>query len=104
MKVDGGVDVKIQIFLRRFISPGKSPRFPWDRRLGGLESRSGRLGGEKILVPTGTRTPTPRSSRPVAIPTTLSRLPIYICCWQNHLDSYINGIYINDTYFEAPFY
>jgi hypothetical protein len=55
---------------------GKSPRYPLDRRLGGLQSRSGRFGEEKIRDPTGTRTPTPRSSSPwlVAIPTTLSRL------------------------------
>jgi hypothetical protein len=40
------------------------------------QSRSGRRGEEKILDPTGTRTPTPHSSSPypVAIPTTLSRL------------------------------
>jgi hypothetical protein len=46
-----------------------------DRRLGGLQSRSRRRGEEKILDPTGNRTPTPRSSRPypVAMPTALSR-------------------------------
>jgi hypothetical protein len=32
--------------------------------LGGPQSRSGRFGEEKILDPTGTRTPTPRSSSP----------------------------------------
>jgi hypothetical protein len=55
---------------------GMSPRYPLDRRLGALQSRSGRFGEEKILDTTGTRTPTPRSSSPqlVAIPTTLSRL------------------------------
>jgi hypothetical protein len=44
-------------------------------RLGGPQSRSGRFGEEKILDPTGTRTPTPQSSSPylVAIPITLSR-------------------------------
>jgi hypothetical protein len=40
----------------------KSPRYPWDRRLGGPYSRSARHREEKILDPTGTRTPTPRSS------------------------------------------
>jgi hypothetical protein len=56
-------------------SGGKCPRYPLDSRLGGPQSRSGRCGEEKILDPTGTRTPTPRSfSRyPVAILTTLSR-------------------------------
>jgi hypothetical protein len=38
---------------------GKSPRYPLDRRLDGPQSRSGRRGEEKILDPTGTRTPTP---------------------------------------------
>jgi hypothetical protein len=42
----------------------KSPRYPLDRRLGGPQSRSGRRGEDKILVPTGTRTPTPWSSSP----------------------------------------
>jgi len=28
--------------------PGKSPRYPWDRRLGGPQSRSGRGGEEKV--------------------------------------------------------
>jgi hypothetical protein len=52
------------------------PRYPLDRRLGGPQSRSGRPGEQKILDPTGTRTPTPRSSSPlpVAITTILSRL------------------------------
>jgi hypothetical protein len=41
---------------------GKSPRYPLDRRLGWPQSQSGRRGEEKILGPSGTRTPTPRSS------------------------------------------
>jgi hypothetical protein len=55
---------------------GKSPRYPLDKRLGGPQSRSGRLGGGKILDPTETRTPTLPSSSPypIAILTTLSRL------------------------------
>jgi hypothetical protein len=43
---------------------GESRRYQLDRRLGGPQSRSGRRGEEKILEPTGTRTPTPRSSSP----------------------------------------
>jgi hypothetical protein len=43
---------------------GKSPRSLLDRRLDGPQSRSGRRGEEKILDPTATRTPTPRSSSP----------------------------------------
>jgi hypothetical protein len=35
-----------------------------DRRLGGPQSWCGRFGEEKILDPTGTRTPTPRSPSP----------------------------------------
>jgi hypothetical protein len=40
-----------------FTPRGKSPRYPLDRRLDGPQSRSGRSGEEKILDPTGTRTP-----------------------------------------------
>jgi hypothetical protein len=41
---------------------GKSPRYQLDRILGEPQSPSGRRGEEKILDPTGTRTPNPRSS------------------------------------------
>jgi hypothetical protein len=49
-----------------------------DRSLGGPQRRSGRRGEEKILDPTGNRTPTPRSSSlyPVAIPTILAPIGI----------------------------
>jgi hypothetical protein len=40
---------------------GKSPRYPLYRTLGELQSRSGQRGEEKILDPTMTRSPTPRS-------------------------------------------
>jgi hypothetical protein len=52
---------------------GKSLRYPLDRRFGGPQSRSGRFGEKKILDPTETRTPIPRSSslQLVAVPTTL---------------------------------
>jgi hypothetical protein len=43
---------------------GKSPRYPLDRRLSGPQSLSGQRGEEKVLDPTGTRTPTPWSSSP----------------------------------------
>jgi hypothetical protein len=39
-------------------------RYTLDRRLGGPQNRSGRRGEQTILDPTGTRTPTPRSSSP----------------------------------------
>jgi hypothetical protein len=42
---------------------GKRLRYSSDRRLGGPQNRSGRLGEEKILDPTGTRTPNPPSSQ-----------------------------------------
>jgi hypothetical protein len=42
----------------------RSHRYPSDRRLGGPQSRSGRYGELSLLDPTGTRTPTPRSSSP----------------------------------------
>jgi hypothetical protein len=41
---------------------GKEPRYPLDRRLSGPQNWSGRHREKKILVPTITRTPTPRSS------------------------------------------
>jgi hypothetical protein len=77
MKAYGGVDIEIKIFLTpalaegewsasrpgRFI-PGEESQYPLDRRLVGPQSRSGRRGEEEILDPTGTRTPTPRSSSP----------------------------------------
>jgi hypothetical protein len=42
----------------------KSLRYPLDGGLGMPQKRFGRHGEEKILDPTGTRTPTPQSSRP----------------------------------------
>jgi hypothetical protein len=50
-------------FTPRPLNPrGKSSRYPLDRKLGGPQSQSGRRGEEKILDPTGSRTPTSRSS------------------------------------------
>jgi hypothetical protein len=43
---------------------GKSLWYPLDSKMGGPQSRSGRRGEEKILDPTGTRTPTPQSLGP----------------------------------------
>jgi hypothetical protein len=42
------------------------PRYPFDTRLGGPQSRSGRYGKVKILYPTGTRTPAPPVVQSVA--------------------------------------
>jgi hypothetical protein len=70
MKTYGAVDVQIQIFLTSALvggewsasrlgrfTPEKKLRYPLNRRLGGPQRRSERRGEEKILVPTGTRTP-----------------------------------------------
>jgi hypothetical protein len=43
---------------RPLYKPEKSSRYPLDRSLGGLQSRSGRHREEKIVNPTGTRTST----------------------------------------------
>jgi hypothetical protein len=49
-----------------FIPRPLYPRYPFDRRLGGPQSRSGRREEEKSLGPTGNRTPTPSVVQPVA--------------------------------------
>jgi hypothetical protein len=72
MKVPGGVEVHIPVFMTSALvevsgqlhasaalPPGKVFRYPLDRRLGGPQSR---YGEGNILDPTGTRTPNPRSS------------------------------------------
>jgi hypothetical protein len=48
------------------LPPEKSPRYPFYRRLGGPQSRSGRYGEVTISYPTGTRTPAPPVVQPVA--------------------------------------
>jgi hypothetical protein len=68
----------VSFTLRPLYSPGKSPRYPLYRRLGGPQSRSGRRGEEKILDPTGTRNFDPTVVQAVAIPTELSRLLAYV--------------------------
>jgi hypothetical protein len=75
MEAYGGVHVVIHIFLTSALdggewsaslpgrfTPGKEPRYPLDRRLGGPQSRSGRRGEETIFHLIGTRTPTSWSS------------------------------------------
>jgi hypothetical protein len=47
-----------QIYAMVALAPGKSFRYPLDRRLGGPQTRFGRYGEVKILDPTRTRTPT----------------------------------------------
>jgi hypothetical protein len=45
-----------QLHAPAALPPGKSPRYPFYRRLGGPQSRSGRCGEVKVFYPTGTRT------------------------------------------------
>jgi hypothetical protein len=78
MKTYGGVDVYIHIFLTSALEVsgqlhapaalplGKSPRYPFYRRLGGPQSWSGWYGEVNIFDPTGTRTPAPLVVQPVA--------------------------------------
>jgi hypothetical protein len=57
------LEVSGQFHALAALPPGIHLLYPLDGRLGGPKSRSGRYGEKKILDPTGTRTPTPRSSR-----------------------------------------
>jgi hypothetical protein len=41
------MEVSGQLHVPATLSPGKEPRYPLDRRLGGPQSRSGRDGEEK---------------------------------------------------------
>jgi hypothetical protein len=50
-----------QLHTPAALPPGKRPRYPLERRLGGPQNRSGRRVEEKIVGPTGTRTSTPLS-------------------------------------------
>jgi hypothetical protein len=68
MKAYGGVDVEINIFLNSALvggewSDSRHGRFTPEERVSRYAlNKPGRRGEEKILDPTGTRTPTPRSS------------------------------------------
>jgi hypothetical protein len=67
MKAYGGVDVWIHIFLTSALAEGEcsaSRPEDMDMSLGGPQSRSGRFEEEKIIYPTGTRTPIPQASSP----------------------------------------
>jgi hypothetical protein len=74
MKGYGTINVVIHIFLNFALVGGvnslplcprrKSPRYLLDRIVGGPQGRSGKRGEEKILDPTETRTPSPKSFSP----------------------------------------
>jgi hypothetical protein len=49
-----------QLHAPAALPPGKSSRYPFYRRLGGPQSRSGRYEEVNIFYPTGTRTPAPQ--------------------------------------------
>jgi hypothetical protein len=84
------MDVKIHVFLTsvlvegewsasctgRFTPGGKSPQYPSDTSLGGLQNWPGRYREVKILDSTGTKTLISQSSSPspVVIPTELLQL------------------------------
>jgi hypothetical protein len=55
-----------QLHAPTALPTGKSPQYPFYRRLGGPQSCSGQYGEVKIFDPTGTRTPTPLVVQPVA--------------------------------------
>jgi hypothetical protein len=59
------MEVSGQLHVPAALPPGKVPRYPLDRRLGGPQSRSGRCGEEKNLALHGNRT---RIVQPVATP------------------------------------
>jgi hypothetical protein len=79
MKMYRKVDVYIHIFLTSALvggewsssrpaalPPGRSPRYPFYRRFGGPQSRSGRYGEVKMFDPTGTQIPALLVVQPVA--------------------------------------
>jgi hypothetical protein len=88
MKAYKGVDVQIHIFLTSVLPgadqlhapavlrPGKSSRYPLNRRLGGPQNQSGTSGEEEILDPTGTQIPDPYVIQSVASRYTDSRFII----------------------------
>jgi hypothetical protein len=45
------MEVSGQVHAAAALTPGKEPRYPLDRRLGGPQSRSGRDGKEKNSQP-----------------------------------------------------
>jgi hypothetical protein len=63
------MEVSDQLQALAALPPGKHSRYPFDRRLGGLQFWSERCGKEKNNAPVGNVT---RAVQPVAIPTLYS--------------------------------
>jgi hypothetical protein len=55
-----------QLHAPAVLPPGKSPRYPFYRRLGGPQSRSGQYGEVKIFTLPGLELPLPLVVQPVA--------------------------------------
>jgi hypothetical protein len=51
------LEVSGQLHIPAVFLQGKRPWYPLDRRLNGLQNRSGHGGEKKFPVPAGTRTP-----------------------------------------------
>jgi hypothetical protein len=108
------LEVSGQLHAPAALPPGKSPWYPFYRRLGGPQSRSARNGEVKIFYPTGT--PPPLVVQPIASRYTnwailvllnilLARLPLYVLGivtvdyeWLNFLHLSGTGIKTGLTY------
>jgi hypothetical protein len=60
------LEVSGQLHAPAALPPGKRPRYPFYRRLGGPQSRTGRYGEVKIFTLPGLELPLPLVVQPVA--------------------------------------
>jgi hypothetical protein len=84
----------VSFTLRPLYPRGKELREPLDRRLGGPQRRSGRLGEKKILVPIGSQTPDPLAVQPVASRNTNYSIPAHVIIKNK-------ALILNQTSYEA---
>jgi hypothetical protein len=84
----------VSFTLLLLYSQGKNNRYPLYGGLVRPQSRSGRRGEEKILDPTGNRTPTPgfSSSLPIATPTELSLLSVCYLSYESFVLWFIKAL------------
>jgi hypothetical protein len=77
------LEVSGQLHAPAALSPGKSPRYPFYRRLGWPQSRSGRYGEVKFFTLPGLELPLPLVVQPVAIRYTDWAIPAPqdVCGW-----------------------